>query len=131
MPEEQKITTIDELGKEMREGFSRLDKRLDGVDKRSDGVDARLDGMDKKIEDGFEEIAVMVKEGFNDVTSSIREMLKRLDVLEREIAAIKQRLDIIEEKLDAIERLSLIDHRRRIEYLEAEVRHLKEIVSSR
>jgi hypothetical protein len=65
--------------------------------------------MAKKVT--IEEIAVMIQRGF-------KEGARQLDV--------DKRFDNVDARLERIERLILVDHKRRIERLEAEMKYLKD-----
>lgn len=60
------------------------------------------------------DLANMVKRGFDDVTKEMRSGFKQVD-----------------KRFDKIENLILIEHRSRIEKLEAEVKKLKEVLAVR
>lgn len=63
----------------------------------------------------IDELAVMVKKGFDGVDV-------RFDGVDR-------RLDKVEKRLDRIEKLILSDHKERIERLEMQVKELKELIA--
>ncbi len=131
MSDDNKLT-IDDLALQMKQGFDNVDKKFDDFDQKMkqgfDNVDKKFDDVNQKIQEQSDEIGIMVKQGFDEVSGQFKVVNARLDSIEDDIAAIKQRLDVIEEMLDKIDRLTLVDYRRRIEYLEGEVRQLKKVV---
>ena len=68
----------------------------------------------------IEDLAAMVKHGFDDVTSK---MAKK--------AEVDRQFEEVNERLDRIEKLILADHKRRIERLEGEMKDLKEMLAVR
>ena len=144
MPDENKLT-IDELGRQMKEGFydvhQKMQEGFKKVDEKFGEVNEKFGGMDKKFDEmneRFDELALMTKKGFDEVSNNFKAVNirldaieKRLDHIEGDIAALKMRMDSVEEILDKIDRITLVDYRRRIEYLETEVRRLKEMVVSK
>ena len=63
----------------------------------------------------IDDLAIMVKKGFDGV--------------DRRFDGVDRRLDKVEKRLDRIEKLILADHRDRIEKLEMEVRELKNLLA--
>lgn len=74
----------------------------------------------KKKNTTIDDLAVMVQKGFNGVD-------ERFDGVDDKFEGMNKRFDIIEDKLESIEKLILVDHKRRIERLETEVRELKDL----
>ena len=70
-----------------------------------------------------EQLATMVKRGFDEVTGRLGDvtdkMAKKTDT-DRQFREVTDRLD-------RIEKLTIADHKRRIERLEADVRYLKDV----
>jgi archaellum component FlaC len=63
----------------------------------------------------IDDLAVMVKKGFDGVD-------KRFD-------GVDKRFDGVDDRLERIEKLILANHKRRIEKLETEVKELKELLA--
>lgn len=61
----------------------------------------------------IEDLAGMVKRGFDGVDKQFEQVAKRFDV--------------VDERLDRIEKLILVSHNRRIERLEEEVKEIKNL----
>jgi archaellum component FlaC len=70
----------------------------------------------------IEDLAVMVKRGFDETAQGMNE---RFDGVDQRFDIVDNRLGAIEGRLDKIEKLILADHKRRIEKLEDEVKDLK------
>jgi len=70
----------------------------------------------------IDDLAIMVKKGFDGVD-------RRFDGVDRRFDGVDRRLDKVEKRLDRIEKLILADHRDRIEKLEMEVRELKNLLA--
>ena len=80
----------------------------------------------------IEDLAKMVKLGFDEVGKHLRDHDKRFDTIEERLDRVEVRLDRVEKKVDVIddrvqriELLLLTDHRKRIERLEDEVMKIK------
>jgi hypothetical protein len=69
----------------------------------------------------IEDLAAMIQRGF-------KEMAKRTD-MDRGFAAVDKRFDVVEDRLDRIEKLMLVDHKRRIERLEDQVKDLRDLLA--
>ena len=65
-------------------------------------------------------LAAMVQRGFSEVAKK-RDVDKRFD-------AIDKRFDAVDDRLDRIEKLMLVDHKRRIERLEEQVKDLRDLL---
>ena len=69
------------MDKELKEMFSLILQKLDGVDRRFESMEARLDGMDRR---------------FDAVEA-------RLDGMDRRFDAVEARLDAMDTRLDALD----------------------------
>ena len=69
------------MDKELKEMFSLILQKLDGVDRRFESMEARLDGMDRRFES----------------------MEARLDGMDRRFDAVEARLDAMDTRLDALD----------------------------
>jgi archaellum component FlaC len=69
----------------------------------------------------IDDLALMVKKGFDGVDKRFNGVDKRFDKVEK-------RLDKVEKRLDRIEKLILADQKERIEKLEMEVKELKALL---
>ena len=76
--------------------------------------------MKAKKQVTIEDLAGMVKRGFDEVNTRFDGVDKRLDKIEG-------RLDNVEDRLDRIEHIFAVDHKHRIERLEFEVKNLKDL----
>lgn len=125
--------SIDHLGQKMKEGFDKVQDEFGKVrTEMSEGFDKVQDEFGKvrtEMSDGFDEMGIMIKESFDETYKRLDSIESRLNAIEADIAALKMRMDAVEEALDKIDRLTLIDYRRRIEYVEQEVRRLKQAVA--
>jgi archaellum component FlaC len=63
----------------------------------------------------IDDLAVMVQKGFADVATK------------SDIKVLTERFDLVDKRFDKIENLILVDHKKRIERLEEEVKDLKEL----
>ena len=76
------------MDKELKEMFSLILQKLDGVDRRFESMEARLDGMDRRFES----------------------MEARLDGMDRRFDAVEARLDGMDKRFEAVEaRLDALD----------------------
>ncbi len=66
----------------------------------------------------IDDLAVMVQNGFNDVTERMATK-----------SEMNKRFDLVDKRFDKIEKLILADHKVRIERLEAEVKELKDLLA--
>ena len=66
-------------------------------------------------------LAAMVQRGFGEVAKK-HDVDKRFD-------AIDKRFDAVDDRLDRIEKLMLVDHKRRIERLEEQVKDLRDLLA--
>ncbi len=80
----------------------------------------------------LDELARMVKDGFDGVGKHLREhdkrfeaIEKRFEIIDKRFEAIDKRFDKVEERLGRIELLFITDHRKRIERLEDKVLKLE------
>jgi len=69
----------------------------------------------------IDDLAAMVQTGFKD-TAKQSDMDAGFD-------AVDKRFDAVDERLDRIEKLILVDHKRRIERLEGEMKDLKDLLA--
>ena len=69
----------------------------------------------------IEDLAGMVQRGF-------KETAKKEDV-EKRFDAVDMRLDGVEDRLERIGKLMLVDHKRRIERLEEQVKDLRDLLA--
>ncbi|MFA4890645.1 MAG: hypothetical protein WC587_03420 [Candidatus Paceibacterota bacterium] len=84
-----------------RELLHVIDRRFDAVDKRFEQVDKKFELLDKKIDREVENLAGMVS----------------------------RRFDNTDKKIEKIENIMTMDHRRRIERLEFDVKILKDALA--
>jgi len=116
--------TLELLAQEMRTGFGDVYKRLDGVDKRLDTVDKRLDTVDKrldtmevkidkKIDEKVEELAMMVKFGFDEMAERIDNKLDTmLEIQDKKYNTLNVRVDNLENRQDKFaEKLGILQRR--------------------
>ena len=68
---------IDDLTVEVRQGFARIDGRLDGIDGRLDGIDGRLDGIDGRL-DGIDGRLDGIDGRLDGIDGALTEILRRL-----------------------------------------------------
>lgn len=101
---------IEELARITANGFltmqKQMDERFDGVDQQFIGINSRLDVIESDIA---------------SIKSEMRRMWQKIDELEKQVKAVNQRA--IEDE-DAILK-EIIKIKKRLEYLEKEVRGLK------
>ena len=69
-----------------------------------------------------EALAVMISRGFEGVDRRFEDVDGRFD-------AVDKRFDGVDARLDRIEKLILVDHKRRIERLEVEMKDLKDLLA--
>ena len=69
----------------------------------------------------IDDLAAMIQRGF-------KEMVKK-DDLERRFDGVERRFDAVDVRLDRIEKLLLVDHERRIERLEEQVKDLRDLLA--
>jgi hypothetical protein len=69
----------------------------------------------------IDNLAAMIQRGFKD-------MAKKEDV-DRGFDAIDKSFDAMEDRLERIEKLMLVDHKRRIERLEEQVKDLRDLLA--
>ncbi len=84
------------------------------VKKGFDGVDVRFDRVDQRFE--------RVDQRFDKVD-------QRFDDVKSRFEGVNRRFDAVDDRLDRIERLILADHKKRIERLEIEVKELKQLLA--
>lgn len=70
----------------------------------------------------IETLAVMINHGFEGVGKQFEDVDKRFD-------DVAKRFDAVDARLDHIEKLMLVDHKRRIERLEGEMRDLRDLLA--
>lgn len=80
----------------------------------------------KKKSITIDDLARMVQIGFNE-TAKQKDMDKRFKSVDEHFKLVDERFDSVEERLARIENILILDHRRRIERLEGEMKELKEI----
>lgn len=78
----------------------------------------------KKAEVTLDDLAVMVKYGFDGVDNRFNEVDKRFNEVDK-------RFDKMDKRFDRIEHLMLSEHKQRIEHLEREVQKIKDIFAVR
>lgn len=101
---------------EMKDGFNKVDKRLDGIDVRLDGVDKRFDGIDKRLDgidvrlDGVDKRFDGIDKRFDSFEKSVKDEFgkvnKRFEKVEKELSDINKAVIRIENdhgnKIDAL-----------------------------
>lgn len=76
-------------------------------------VEKRLDVFEVVVDQKIDDLATMIKSGFDDVD-------KRFDDVDK-------RFDQVDKRFDRLENLILTDHRHRLEYLELEIQRMKDM----
>ncbi|MGI9108258.1 MAG: hypothetical protein ACR2G4_18675 [Pyrinomonadaceae bacterium] len=66
------LERLSALGTEMREGFARIEKRLDNVDKRLDDFDVRLDRMESDVSKTRSEMLTL-RADFKELRAHLKE----------------------------------------------------------
>ena len=77
----------------------------------------------------IDDLAVMVKKGFDSVDGRFDGVDKRFEAIDKRFDAVNKRFDKIDRRFDKIEKLILTDHKERIEKLEMEVSELKNLMA--
>lgn len=77
----------------------------------------------------IENLAHMVKKGFDGADLRFDKVDQRFDDVKSRFEGVNRRFDAIDDRLDRIEKLILADHKKRIERLEIEVKELKELLA--
>ncbi|MFZ3054941.1 MAG: hypothetical protein WA091_03100 [Minisyncoccales bacterium] len=76
----------------------------------------------KKKEVTIDDLALMVRKGFQSVD-------KRFDEVDKKFDLVDKRFDRMDKRFDRIENLILADHKERIEKLEMQVKELRDLVA--
>jgi hypothetical protein len=84
---ENKEITMNDLAAMMKEGFEKVDKKMEAGFRESD----------RRTDEKIEKLAIMIKHSFDGVD-------KKFEVMAEEFWSVKRRLDMFEGKLDVIER---------------------------
>jgi archaellum component FlaC len=105
-----------------RELLHVIDKRFDGVDKRFEQIDKRFDGVDKRFE--------QIDKRFDGVDKRFELLDNKIDKEVENLAGmVSRRFDNTDKKIEKIENIMTMDHKRRIERLEFDVKILKDALA--
>ena len=96
----KKKMTIEDLAGITKKGFDGVDRRFEQVDKRFDAVDRRFDAVDKR----FEHIETRMEDGFRNVND-------RLDMVERDVAIIREHIVYRSEFEDLVGRMKYVERK--------------------
>ena len=128
MEKNKKITTS-ELAVIIKAGFAAADKRTDAkfaaADKRTDAkfeaadkrTDAKFEAADKRTDAKIENLAVMVRNGFDDMGERIDGMKQDIDLLKQGQERIEMRLNnvVYRSELDAVlDRVQILEKQMKI-----------------
>jgi len=89
-----KKTTLENLAKKMDEGFKRANQRMNEGFKRADQrMNEGFKRADQRMDEKIDQLALAVKNGFDENTRQHQQIFNRIDNLERGQEEIKLRLD--------------------------------------
>lgn len=111
-----------EFANHTEEHFAKIDGRLDGIDSRLDGMDSRLDGIDGRLDgidsrlDGvnnrmgrLDQRLLSLENAFEvfkneqlAMSADIKDLLRQLDVIDRQIKNGQYKQEELEQKLVAL-----------------------------
>ena len=80
---------FEKSNKKIFEKIDILDKKINGLDSK---IDSKIDGLDKKIDSKIDELALVTKQGFDEVEN-------RLNNAENDMCAVKKDLKHVKDCL--------------------------------
>jgi cob(I)alamin adenosyltransferase len=95
--------TVDLL-KQIRDGISGLNQRVDGLNARVERVEARLDENNQRmgrVEQGLVDLGQFMRQIALDQARHERFHLQHVDLLEKDVAEVKERVRRLEERSEA------------------------------
>lgn len=101
---------LNNLAREMKRGFIKIDKKFLVVGKRFDEMETKID---KKIDSKIDSLARIVKFGFDEVGERLDRIEKKSEEDDKQHKIINVRLDNLERGQDKIaERLGIVERKR-------------------
>lgn len=92
----KRMEQMNEMQSEMKNGFSAVNERIDGLDLKADTLGERFDTLDSKVDAGFNSMKEMLYVIANQFEQGTEQKDARIDEIKQDLKFVTHKLNSVE-----------------------------------